>query len=360
MRRLFVWLPGWIDPQGEASVVRGLAPFARLAEAAEIFRVEDPPPAETPEAMRLGLAPEAVRMRPGPLTVAALGADPPPRSLHFHASLLSLEGGVAGPLPALDATTVRAVTAAAARLNTRALTFVPGENVDHGLVWEGRGDLGTTPAAEVLGQAIAAHLPEGDGEPMLRRFIDDSVNLLEELPLNEMRREEGLPPINLLWPWGQGERVPVPNLALRRGAPATVFSDSLRMAGLCRLVGYRHADRHAFGRRLNLRWESLVREALGAEVAVVAFPVFDTLRAEGQLEEAEWLSREAADRFLTPLLDAEALDLTLVAGPLAARWQTERPAFGGSVPMDERALDDPRMRRLSLWEIADAALTPNL
>ena len=100
-------------------------------------------------------------------------------------------------------------------------------------------------------------LPEGDNEPALRRFIDDSINLLSELEFNAERLDKGLLPVNLLWPWGQGIRTDVPNLALMRGAPATVLSDSLRLEGVARLAGYRPLGRSWLGNGMNAKWKDI-------------------------------------------------------------------------------------------------------
>src|SRR5579862_1991404 len=190
------------------------------------------------------------------------------------------------------------------RLDTRTLTTVTGEGLNHALVWEGLGDLMTRSPAEATGQPLKSVLPEGDAEPILRRFIDDSVNVLAELEMNLRRADEGLPRFDLLWPWGHGTRVAVPNLALRRGEPARVESSSLRLAGLSRLAGYRHGDRRWLRSGLNLDLSGLASLALREPSLVVLIEAPAELRDKGLLEELEWFVRQLDELLLGPLFEA--------------------------------------------------------
>jgi len=245
MRRTILIVPGLLSDPGTESYLRQRLPaLSVLSEIGALRKVSELPESETPEAMLLGLGPSVVSLRQGPLTVSALGFDPPERSTHFHLSLMSYHDGdasIPGVLPRADE--LELVMSAAKRLDTKLLTVLKGEELNHALVWEALGDMGTTAASQLDRHPMIEHLPEGDGEAALRRFIDDSVNLLSSLELNERRLDEGLQPFNLLWPWGHGSRTAVPNLALRRGEPAVVESASMRLAGLTRLAGYKHADR---------------------------------------------------------------------------------------------------------------------
>src|SRR5579884_4134492 len=93
MRRLVVIAPGLLgDPESESPLRQSLPALQRFTEAGTLFKLAPPPFIETPEALWLGLRPEEAQMRQGPLTVSALGADPPERSTHFHLSLMSFDG----------------------------------------------------------------------------------------------------------------------------------------------------------------------------------------------------------------------------------------------------------------------------
>lgn len=359
MRRTLIIVPELLgDPERESPLRQNLPAFRTLAELGEIRKLAPLPREETPEALYLGARTGEVALRPGPLIVSALNADPPERSIHLHLSLLSFSDGMASEIADLPTPEeLRAVIEAARRLDTRALTLVAGEDKDHGLVLEGRGDLGTTPAAEVAGTEIRLFLPEGDHENALRRYIDDSINLLSELELNERRIDEGRPPLNLLWPWGHGVRTKVPNLALRRGEPATVESASFRLAGLARLTGDVHAERALFGRGLQVRLRALAARILSRELSIAVIETPATLRAAGEEREEElhWFVREMDRELLQPLLDSTLTDPMRLAlfSPGAKSdglmLSAEPPSNrSGRYPFDERALEERSVSRVDI------------
>ena len=366
MRRTVVVLPHLIGETPDDSPLRQKLPALQtMAELGALSRLSAIPKVETPEALWLGLKPNEGQMRQGPLTVSALGQDPPDRSIHFHVSLLGLQDGVAvEPAAIIRADELRQVVEQAKRLSTRSLTFLEGENKDHALVWEGVGDLHTVAASEIVGKPIKSNLPEGDAERELRRFIDDSVNLLNELDLNERRIDEGLAPLNLLWPWGHGMRKPVPNLLLKRGESARVESNSLRLAGLTRLTGYRHGDRHAFGRGTNTRLEQIAKTALQNDAAILVIDAPQEFRKLGQIEELHWFTKELDERLLKPLLD-ESIKTTsrisLVAtgptGGLALRFETG-DARQNVYPYDERSLEEKALSTTDAWTFIEKSLEP--
>lgn len=353
MRKIILIAPDWLSADGSDSVLRQNLPgLAQMAERGELSKLSPLPRTETPEAQVLGLAPNQVELAQGPLTISALGADPPDRSTHFHLSLMSLEDGTLHQHQLeLPPEQVDLVLARAKTLNTRTMTVVAGEGLDHGLVWEGLGDLGTTSPVDSDGKNYRDCLPQGDNENALRRFIDDSVNLLSELEFNEERIDQGLQPINILWPWGQGVRTRVPNLALRRGEPAEIISPSLRLAGLSRLAGYRHASRSLLSRGLNSKWQELAQRALAAKTTLLWTPVFEELRAQNQLEEASWLTHQIDENFIEPIL-SNALEtsthFTILAPNsdgegLAVSYQTKMN-WENVIPFDERALEERLMQ----------------
>jgi hypothetical protein len=364
VKRVVVVLPDLLFPEREDSPLRQKLPnLSALSELGELAKLSPIPEIATPEAVWLGMDPREVQLQQGPLTVSALGADPPDRSTHFHLSLLGLvEGVVAQPPAKVADVDLRTVMQEAKRLNTKSLTILQGEHLDHGLVWEGLGDLHTERADAIIGKRVLDHLPEGDAEPILRRFIDDSVNLLTELELNQRRLDEGIAPLNLLWPWGHGVRVPVPNLALRRGLPVQVFSASMRLQGLTRLAGHRHWPRGSFGRGVGVRFEDVASAALSFERALVVLGEPGELRRQEMLEEEAWLVHQWDERFLAQLLNLvlkKEVELDIVA-PSSAQglWLSVRHGVPTDrvLPFDERALDLQSLRTPSPSQAIAAAL----
>lgn len=366
MRRTVIVIPNLLGATPDDSpLIQKLDTLRTMCELGEFSRLTPLPPVQTPEAVWLGMKPEEGQMRQGPLTVSALGFDPPERSTHFHISLLgAVDGIIQQPPPKIQDEDLQIILEQVKRLNSKSLTFLAGENTDHALVWENVGDMSTRQPEEVVGKPTKGNLPEGDGERELRRFIDDSVNLLTGLELNERRLDEGVPPLNLLWPWGQGMRKPVPNLLLKTGERARVESNSMRLAGLTRLVGYRHGDRRAFGQGTGTKLDHLARTALENDLTIIVIDAPQELLEKNQLEEAHWFLREFQDRLLKPLFDNALKQKSRIA--LIAPGKTDGLAleFATSMsrsniyPFDERSLEEKSLPKIDAWTAVRRALVP--
>ncbi|MES1227856.1 MAG: hypothetical protein ABUL72_04240, partial [Armatimonadota bacterium] len=154
---------------GEEEVLRSAPkPFVALSEVGQVCRLAPSVRSSVPEAAWLGIDPVVVNLAPGPLVVAALGVDPPDKSVHFQLDLLSVdeEGKVVAPDALPTPAEMLAVKEAGSRLATKRLTALFGDRFIHGLVWEqGSLDLGCTPSSEAVCLGVHTILPQGDGEP---------------------------------------------------------------------------------------------------------------------------------------------------------------------------------------------------
>ncbi len=354
-RKWVVVLRGILADEGAESLLRGK--FDPLLESAEVFRVPRLENIETPEAMLLGLHPSEGQMAPGPLTVASLGADPPERSTHFDVALLSMNDNeiVGRYQDRLTTEENREVKRVGERLNTRKLTFLFDGGGAQGLVWEDLGGLGCTPPTDAVGKLLSKVRPKGDGDRMLERWIDDSVNMLFELDFNRRRADEGKPPINVLWPWGPGTRFRVPQLPIRRGFPALIQSPSVRLAGLTRLAGYRHEwidSEPAFEASYasSKKWDR--------GVSVFDFPY----RGPEDAEHSDWLLHAFTTRWLPQFLaEAEKGDtLGILAlgsrAGLGLQWENGTLSTS-TAPFDERVLEERRLPERDLHSFLEVMLS---
>lgn len=94
------------------------------------------------------------------------------------------------------------------KLSTQTLTFYPGVQYRHILVWKNSEEplhAKCYPPHDIMGKTIKEHLPQGGGEKVLQRLVWDSMELLDNHDINKRRRDEGKLPANMLWPWGQGK-----------------------------------------------------------------------------------------------------------------------------------------------------------
>lgn len=364
MRRIIVALPGLVGEPDGVSWLRE-ARMSNLFQSAKICRLAPMPDRGLPEAAILGVAPSAIDLAQGPLTVSALEADPPPKSVHFHMTLMSLD--VAGNLHALTHGLTlderKVIREVAGRLGTKRLTTLIGEGEDHGIVWEdGSIEMKCHSPTESMGKSLQGVLPEGDGEVMLRRYIDDSVNILMNHEMNRRRIDEEREPVSVCWPWGQGFREQVPNLALRRGQFAWVETDSFRLRGLARLAGEKVVDTKAFGSGLEINFRSLASSSQNRALTVIYTERFDRIRKANRDEEGVWLTRKLVDDFLN-VLDLEDLKnplaLTLVApgnGEGLALGIETKMINNRQLPFDERVLCDRTVPIRNAWEVIREAM----
>lgn len=260
---------------------------------------------------------------------------------------MSLQGDRIGLPEAIEPREAKEIAALLSKLDTKRLTCLPGPLRDHGLVWEGRGEWGTARAADVVGQEYRSVLPQGDFETALRSLIDSSVDMLSELELNARRLDEERPPLNLLWPWGQGERPELPNLALARGQAGMVESSSMRMAGLTRLVGYRH---HALpGEEVD--WRAVAERVLGRDASVVMIDGFETADEERNA----WLARQIDERLISPLIENPAIRLSFAA-PGGNGGLVVDNGGRNDVPLRLETVENTGLAAWDVWQIVDETL----
>lgn len=376
VRKLTVVVPYLVSGPEQESALRSLpAGLERIVERGRVVRIDPLEETATPEAAWLALDPSEVQVSQGPLTVSALGHHPPEGSVHFHLTLCSADED--GCLQTVDnrptEVEVARVFQEVDRLATRALTPLKGEGLDHALVWEdGSLEMSSKAPGSVVGKPLLDHAPHGEGETVLRRFIDDAVNLLEPLEINYIRREEGVRPLNCLWPWGHGFRPSLPNLPLRRGDLVYVESGSMRMHGLCDLVGYRHGDRVRFGTALRTDFSRILRTVKKQRLTLALLHSVEEMQRHVKVDEIVWNLAQLSEKVFEPLMDEEEpFVLRLVApgghasisGPpsrasstgLGLEYDSQNPRSDG-LPFDERVLDDPRVPTLKAWEFIHPGL----
>lgn len=351
---MLIILDGILDSPEEHSFLRGVQGFERLAENSKVCGLVTPE-CETPEALLLGLSPDEGQLRQGPLTVSALGWDPPERSVHFHLSLLSLGDSVSEPKQTLNDEEFNVVKGVLERLNTKKLTTLLGQGLDHGLVWERLAEMVTMSPPEV--STLHESLPKGDGEDELRRLIDDSVNLLHEEEFNLRRIDNGHDPVNLAWPWGHGVRLPVPNLALRYGYPYRYESNSFRLAGLVRLAGFRHGALGRLGAGLQTDFGAIPYD----HGTVVYLDPWSRFRQGEYWDEVEYMAKRCGQLLIERLLDHVAehkreLNIVLLGkhGGLAASFSSNEAQ--GHFPLNERSMEEAKLPRVQLHEFVRTAL----
>lgn len=238
-----------------------------LAQRARIGAVWTVPPEMYPGSdvanlAILGYDPRQYYTGRGPLEALAMGIPLEEGDVAFRCSLVSTDGErlldhSAGNIPNDEShPLIRLVDE---KLGTRYWRFFPGVGYRHVMVWhQGPIDLRCTPPHDIVGEPWAKYLPVGEGEEKLHRLIEDSLNLLDDHPINRRRRDEGKPPANMIWPWGQGIAPSLPPFALKYGITGAVVAEVDLVKGIGRAAGlevptvpgatgYLHTDYRAIG-----------------------------------------------------------------------------------------------------------------
>lgn len=217
-----------------------------LAERGVVGIVDVTPPGMYPGSdaanmALLGYDPREYYTGRGPVEAAAMGIPMDPKDVAFRASLISTDGEKlidysGGHIATEDARPL--IELAAEKLGTRKMHLFPGVSYRHILLWnEGPLDVLTHAPHENMGRPLEEILPTGEGESKLRQFIWDSLELLDNHPYNRRCRDEGRPPANMLWPWGQGRAPQLPSFFQRRWMTGAVIAAVDVIKGLGRLTG---------------------------------------------------------------------------------------------------------------------------
>jgi hypothetical protein len=309
-----------------------------------------------PEAAWLGMRGEEGQMAPGPLMVSSLRADPPPRSTQFVVTpARRSEAGIAElthPLSEADANTLLALIG---RLNTPKWTFLAGISPEFALVEEQLATYGCVPPSDWPGRRWAEVLPDGDRVHELRRWIDDAANVLLDSEFNRVRVENGQESVDALMPWGPGFRVPTPNLSLRRGQPAWVYSESWRLAGLTRLVGYRHMGRGMFRTGVQTKFDTFARQTLEKPTTISVFaPPPRQLAEESHWWWKTW-DREFLTTFCARLIGQPAQLIIVVMDGERGLVLESGLADTTAAPLGPDAMSES-LPRVDLSDVAEAAL----
>lgn len=185
----------------------------------------------------LGYDPRLYYCGRGPLEAASMGVELAEDQVAFRCNLVTEEEGrladySAGHIPTEEAR--RIIDFLDEKLGDPYTAFHPGVSYRHLLVLRGLKYLedSCVPPHDAVGRKIEEILPQGPGSERLRSLIRLSRRLLEDHPVNWWRRERGLRPANMIWPWGQGRSPELPTLRERFGINGAVITAVDLLKGL--------------------------------------------------------------------------------------------------------------------------------
>ncbi|WP_321323274.1 hypothetical protein [Thiomicrorhabdus sp.] len=94
-------------------------------------------------------------------------------------------------------------------------------------------DLHTTELEKVSYQSVNPYYPTGNAAQYWRQLLNETQMLFYTHPVNEARREQGLPEINSVWVWGEG-KIDFSKLNIRQDA--AIWSDEPYLQGMAKLT----------------------------------------------------------------------------------------------------------------------------
>ena len=363
------------DLDGKTPLEVARTPFLdELARAGLVGAVQVTPPEMYPGSdaanmALLGYDPNRYYTGRGPIEAAAMGIPMDAKDVAFRCSLISTDGETLLDYSAGHISTEESrplIELANQKLGTRALTLFPGVSYRHILRWhDGPTEVQTAPPHENMGKRLAEITPQGDGETKLRAFIEDSLNLLDDLPFNRRRRAEGKPPANTLWPWSPGRTPQLPSFFQRRAVTGAVIAAVDVVRGLGRLTGLEIVSVPGATGYFDTNYRGKARAALDAlqrhDFVWIHVEAPDEAGHLGSIDEKiralENIDREVVGTLLDGMKQFDDFRFLCVPDhktPIETRGHTVGPVpyllfdsrkpirGGGRLPYDERALADVR------------------
>ncbi len=183
----------------------------------------------------------------GPLEAASMGIELGAEQVAFRCNLVTERGGCLADYSAGHITTSESrelILALRECLDDEFTSFHPGVGYRHLLVLKGLKHLEDRcfPPHDVVGKEVESILPQGPGAARLNALMRLSRRLLAKHPVNRRRVAEGLPPANLIWPWGQGRTPTLPTFAAKYGLRGAIITAVDLLKGLGKLAGLEVVD----------------------------------------------------------------------------------------------------------------------
>jgi 2,3-bisphosphoglycerate-independent phosphoglycerate mutase len=89
-----------------------------------------------------------------------------------------------------------------------------------------------------MGRPLAKHLPRGKNAAILNALMQASREVLEEHPVNKVRRDLGENPASQIWLWGEGQKPSLHSFQERWGLRGAAITAVDLVRGIARLIGW--------------------------------------------------------------------------------------------------------------------------
>jgi len=184
----------------------------------------------------------------------------------------------------------------------------------------------TTPPHDLTDQPVAAHLPSGPGGDVLRRFMEQSTEIVAAAPANQERLKRGEPSASGIWLWGQGQRPALQDFYSRFGRRGAMITAVDLLRGIAALLGWKNIEVPGATGYLDTDYAAKGRYAIealaDADLVVVHVEATDEASHEGETH-AKVEALERIDRDIVGPLHAHLR----AQGPYRMLVSPDHPTF---------------------------------
>ena len=246
--------------------------------------------------------------------------------------------------------------------NSGEFQFYTGTSYRHIMIWKHGRVSQLEPPHDHLERVIGPYLPQ---EACLRRFMEESFDILNNHPLNVQRAKEGLHKANSLWYWGAGTRPSLPNFTEKTGLKGAMISAVDLLKGIALGAGMLVCQVPGATGSIDTNWEGKAQAALqallkdGCDFAYVHVEAPDEMAHQGLLQEKIESIEYLDSRLIAPIcqgLEEAGEDYRMLILPDHPNPLRYRTHTGDPVPYV--LFDSTRRRKkLSHYSESEAAAT---
>lgn len=292
-----------------------------LASQGEIGMVQNVPAGMSPGSeianlSVMGYDPASEFTGRSPLEALSVGVDMAPDDVIFRCNLVTLTEEESYPEKTiLDHSSGEISTADAdvlmdairEKFNSDTFQFYTGTSYRHIMVWKHGRISRLEPPHDHLGKVIGPFLPQ---EEVLRRFMEESFELLNNHPLNVARAAAGKNKANSLWYWGAGTKPNLRSFAEKTGLRGGMVSAVDLLKGIAVGAGMKVYQVPGATGSLDTNWEGKAQAAIdaltkdGLDFVYVHLEAPDEMAHQGLVKEKVQSIEYLDSRIVAPIAKA--------------------------------------------------------
>ena len=188
--------------------------------------------------------------------------------------------------------------------NSEEFQFYTGTSYRHIMIWKHGRASHLEPPHDHLTKVIGPYLPQ---EACLRRFMEESFDILNNHPLNIQRARDGKNKANSLWYWGAGTRPSLPGFPEKTGLKGAMISAVDLLKGIALGAGMLVCQVPGATGSIDTNWEGKAQAALsalleeGCDFAYVHVEAPDEMAHQGLLKEKIQSIENLDGRIIAPI-----------------------------------------------------------